>query len=128
MRACVPWLISGPSISMRCTKRAWERRSTVVELTGFLRKFALTRAILAAPATTRRANGAYSMDRSALKKLLEDVRSGRASVAAATERLRHFPVEELGFATLDTHRALRRGFPETVYGPGKSNEQILAIV
>jgi hypothetical protein len=50
------------------------------------------------------------------------------SVAAASERLRQLPIEDLGFATLDTHRALRRGFPETVYGPGKSNEQILAIV
>jgi NCAIR mutase (PurE)-related protein len=37
-------------------------------------------------------------------------------------------VDELGFATVDTHRALRRGFPETIYGPGKTNEQILAIV
>jgi NCAIR mutase (PurE)-related protein len=68
------------------------------------------------------------VDRDALKNLLEDVRSGRLSVAAAGLRLRHFPVEELGFATIDTHRALRRGFPETVYGPGKSDEQILAIV
>ncbi len=63
-----------------------------------------------------------------LKKLLEDVRSGRVSVAKAGERLRHLPVEELGFASLDTHRALRRGFPETVYGPGKSIDQIAAIV
>ena len=63
-----------------------------------------------------------------LKKLLEDVRSGRVSVAKAGERLRQFPVEELGFASLDMHRAVRRGFPETVYGPGKSIEQIVAIV
>ena len=68
------------------------------------------------------------VDREVLKKLLEDVRSGRLSVAAAGERLRHFPVEDLGFASLDTHRTLRRGFPETVYGPGKSIEQILTIV
>lgn len=68
------------------------------------------------------------MDRDALKKLLEDVRTGRVSVAKAGDRLKHFPVEELGFASLDTHRTLRRGFPETVYGPGKSIEQIVAIV
>jgi pyridinium-3,5-biscarboxylic acid mononucleotide synthase len=68
------------------------------------------------------------VDRDALLKLLEDVRSGRLSVAKASDRLRHFPVEELGFASLDTHRTLRRGFPETVYGPGKSIEQIVAIV
>lgn len=68
------------------------------------------------------------MNRTALKKLLEDVRSGRLSIAQAEERLRHFPAVELGFATLDSHRALRRGFPETVYGPGKSIEQIVTIV
>jgi len=68
------------------------------------------------------------VDRDALKKLLEDVRTGRVSVAKAGDRLKHFPVEELGFASLDTHRTLRRGFPETVYGPGKSIEQIVAIV
>ena len=68
------------------------------------------------------------LDRGALKKMLEAVRSGRLSVAAAGERLKHLPVDELGFASLDTHRSLRRGFPETVYGPGKSIEQIVAIV
>lgn len=68
------------------------------------------------------------MDRNALKKLLEDVHAGRLSVAKAEERLRHFPVLDLGFASLDMHRSLRRGFPETVYGPGKSIQQILAIV
>ena len=68
------------------------------------------------------------MDRRALKKLLEQVRGGAVTVAAAEERLRHFPMDELGFAAVDTHRALRRGFPETVYGPGKTSAQILAIV
>jgi NCAIR mutase (PurE)-related protein len=68
------------------------------------------------------------VNRDAVKKLLEDVRSGRVSVASAGERLRHLPVLDLGFAALDTHRTLRRGFPETVYGPGKSIEQIAAIV
>jgi NCAIR mutase (PurE)-related protein len=68
------------------------------------------------------------LNRDTVKKLLEDVRSGRLSVAKAGERLRHLPVIDLGFAKLDTHRTLRRGFPETVYGPGKSIEQIVAIV
>jgi NCAIR mutase (PurE)-related protein len=68
------------------------------------------------------------VNRDRLKQLLEDVREGRLSVAKAGERLRHLPVEDLGFATLDTHRSLRRGFPETVYGPGKTNDQILEIV
>lgn len=61
-------------------------------------------------------------------KLLTGVRAGRVSVGEAAERLRLLPAEELGFATLDTHRALRRGLPETVYGTGKSAEQIAAIV
>ena len=68
------------------------------------------------------------MNRDVLKQLLQDVRSGRLSVEKAGERLRHLPVLDLGFASLDTHRTLRRGFPETVYGPGKSIEQIVAIV
>jgi len=68
------------------------------------------------------------MDRSAVTRLLRGVRAGRVSVRAAEEQLRHLPLEDLGFATLDTHRALRRGLPETVYGQGKSAEQIAAIV
>ena len=68
------------------------------------------------------------MDRDALKKMLEAVRAGQLSVAAAGERLKHLPLDDLGFAVLDTHRTIRRGFPETVYGPGKSIEQIEAIV
>jgi hypothetical protein len=73
-------------------------------------------------------NRRHFVNRDALKRLLEDVRSGRLSITAAGDRLRHLPVLDLGFASLDTHRTLRRGFPETVYGPGKSIEQILVIV
>jgi NCAIR mutase (PurE)-related protein len=43
-------------------------------------------------------------------------------------RLRHLPLDDLGFAKLDIHRAIRRGFPEVVFGQGKSIEQISAIV
>jgi len=43
------------------------------------------------------------------------------------ERLRRLPYEELGFAEIDHHRALRRGFPEVILGEGKTNEQIVAI-
>lgn len=68
------------------------------------------------------------MDREALKRLLRQVKSGRLGVEQAAERLRHLPTLDLGFAALDTHRALRRGFPEVVYGPGKSLDQLVAIV
>jgi len=68
------------------------------------------------------------MQRDAVKRLLRAVRSGRVAIDEALERLRTLPVEELGFATVDTHRALRRGFPEAVYGPGKTPAQIVDIV
>jgi NCAIR mutase (PurE)-related protein len=68
------------------------------------------------------------LDREQLSRLLRQVRSGKVGVGEAVERLRRMPAERLGFATLDLHRALRRGFPEVVYGPGKSPEQIVEIV
>jgi NCAIR mutase (PurE)-related protein len=68
------------------------------------------------------------VNRDDLRKLLENVRSRKLSIAEASERLSGFPIDDLGFANLDTHRAIRRGFPETVYGPGKSIDQIVAIV
>jgi pyridinium-3,5-biscarboxylic acid mononucleotide synthase len=63
-----------------------------------------------------------------LQALLEEVRAGRISPLEAAERLKSLPFEELGFATLDHHRALRRGFGEVVYGAGKTDEQVVAIV
>jgi pyridinium-3,5-biscarboxylic acid mononucleotide synthase len=62
-----------------------------------------------------------------LKNLLKDVEAGRVTVDDAIERLRHLPFENLGFATVDHHRSLRQGFPEVVFGSGKSPEQIAAI-
>jgi NCAIR mutase (PurE)-related protein len=68
------------------------------------------------------------MDPRSLKQLLEQVRTGAVSPDAAAARLATLPYEDLGFAKLDHHRALRRGFPETVFGAGKSAEQIVTIV
>ena len=68
------------------------------------------------------------MDPETLRRLLHEVKSGALSPEAATERLRTLPFEDLGFAKVDHHRALRRGFPETVFGAGKTEEQIAAIV
>ncbi len=67
------------------------------------------------------------MERDELKRILDQVRMGRLSLSRALERIRRSPVEELGFATLDLHRAVRRGFPEVVFGEGKTEEQIVAI-
>jgi pyridinium-3,5-biscarboxylic acid mononucleotide synthase len=63
-----------------------------------------------------------------LHDLLSAVKDGRISPAEAADRLRTLPYEDLGFATIDHHRARRRGAPEVVYGGGKTPEQIAAIV
>lgn len=68
------------------------------------------------------------MDVASLERLLIQVRDGTLAPAAALERLRDLPYEDLGFAKVDHHRALRRGFPEVVFGAGKSGEQIERIV
>src|SRR5262245_3273964 len=63
-----------------------------------------------------------------IRTLLDRLRRGTISTATALERLKHLPYEDLGFAKLDNHRNLRRGFPEVVYGEGKSVPQIVAIM
>ena len=68
------------------------------------------------------------MDPESLRQLLRDVKSGATSPEAAAERLRTLPFEDLGFAKVDHHRALRRGFPEAIFGAGKTREQIAGIV
>jgi hypothetical protein len=67
------------------------------------------------------------MDQDALKQLLEQVRAGDLGVDEAVEGLKHLPFESMDFATLDHHRALRCGFPEVIYCPGKTVEQVRAI-
>ena len=67
------------------------------------------------------------MDRDQLRTLLEQVRNGAVDVDAALERVRHLPFEDLGFAKVDHHRALRHGMPEVVFGLGKTPEQVVDI-
>src|SRR5262249_55238719 len=62
-----------------------------------------------------------------LAELLEAVRRGECKVDEALDRLRALPYEDLGFARLDHHRSLRNGFPEVVFGEGKTIDQIVAI-
>jgi pyridinium-3,5-biscarboxylic acid mononucleotide synthase len=62
-----------------------------------------------------------------LETLLTDVRSGTIGIEEAVRALRHLPVEDLGFAQLDTHRELRQGLPEAIYAEGKSAEQVVTI-
>lgn len=67
------------------------------------------------------------MNPDALRRLLESVRQGRQSVDEALEALRNLPYEDLGYARVDHHRALRRGQPEVIYCPGKTPEQVAGI-
>lgn len=62
-----------------------------------------------------------------MKTLLVAVKGGEVGIDEAVEQLRHMPVEELGFACVDHHRQIRRGFPEVIYCPGKTTEQIIKI-
>ncbi len=68
------------------------------------------------------------MDETALRSLLDDVRSGVIPPDEAVRRLRRLPFADLGFARVDHHRSLRQGLPEAVYGPGKTPEQCAALV
>jgi hypothetical protein len=59
--------------------------------------------------------------------LLQQVAEGALAPADALERLAQPPIEELAFATVDHHRALRQGYPEVIFGAGKTPEQVVAI-
>lgn len=67
------------------------------------------------------------MIRERVRDLLGKVADGTLPVADALDRLSHAPVEELDFATIDHNRALRQGYPEVIYCPGKTVDQIVAI-
>ncbi len=60
--------------------------------------------------------------------LLKAVESGKLSTQAAMERIKHLPFEDIGFAKVDHHRAIRQGFAEVVFGKGKTPAQVAAIV
>jgi pyridinium-3,5-biscarboxylic acid mononucleotide synthase len=68
------------------------------------------------------------MNQLELLKLLESVKAGELAPANAIERLKHLPFEDLGFAKVDHHRALRQGFAEVVFGKGKTPQQVAEIV
>ncbi|MBT0664243.1 nickel pincer cofactor biosynthesis protein LarB [Geobacter pelophilus] len=68
------------------------------------------------------------MDSNELKRLLEGVATGEISVERSLERLKHLPFEDLGFANVDHHRELRQGYPEVIFGQGKSIGQIERIM
>ncbi|MEA4804475.1 nickel pincer cofactor biosynthesis protein LarB [Acetobacterium wieringae] len=63
-----------------------------------------------------------------LTKLLEDVKNHECEVNTALELLKTLPYEDLSYAKVDHHRELRNGYPEVIYSPGKSLNQIKGIV
>lgn len=68
------------------------------------------------------------MNSNELKKLLEDVKNGSIDIEQAYKEIKALPYEDLGFAKLDHHRAIRNGYPEVIYCQGKTNAQIVEIV
>lgn len=67
------------------------------------------------------------MNEAQLRALLEDVREGRCGIDRAIGEMRHMPFEDLGFAKVDHHRALRHGMPEVILGQGKTTGEVRAI-
>ena len=67
------------------------------------------------------------MDRAKIETLLTEVRDGRTGVDEALGRLKDLPFEDLGFAKVDHHRALRTGMPEVIFAAGKTVAQVAEI-
>jgi len=68
------------------------------------------------------------MTESEIRKLLEAVNGGKLGVSEAIAKLKHLPFEDIGFAKVDHHRALRQGYAEVVFGKGKTARQVAEIV
>jgi len=63
-----------------------------------------------------------------IERVLEEYKNGDLSVDDAVERFRTLPFEDLGFANVDHHRSIRQGFPEVVFGGGKTDDEVVEIV
>ena len=68
------------------------------------------------------------MDINLLKDLLNKLKDGKMEIDEAIQKLKFLPFEDIGFASIDHHRQLRRGFPEVIYARGKRVEEIIAII
>ena len=66
--------------------------------------------------------------REKLEEILRDFKSGKIKMSEVLDKLKYFPFEDLDFAKVDTHRTLRKGFPETIFCQGKTIPQILKIL
>jgi len=63
-----------------------------------------------------------------MKKILQDYKNGKVNLSMVLEKIKILPYEDLGFAKIDTHRVIRKGFPETVFCKGKTISQIIKIL
>lgn len=63
-----------------------------------------------------------------LESLLKSIKSGKTSIEEAVAQLKSLPFEDLGFTRIDHHRSIRKGFPEVIWGEGKTSGQILSIM
>jgi NCAIR mutase (PurE)-related protein len=68
------------------------------------------------------------MDNDVLIQLLNSVAQGQLSVKAAADKLRHIAYEDIDYAHVDHHRSLRKGFPEVIFGQGKTADQVIGIM
>ncbi len=68
------------------------------------------------------------MDEAYLLSLLNKIKSGKVSVEKGLQDIKNLPYEDLGYAKVDHHRVLRKGYPEAIYCEGKQDEQIIGIV
>ena len=67
------------------------------------------------------------MEKEQIRKILEEFKQGKIGLQEALSRLKLLPYEDLGFAKIDHHRHVRKGFPEVIFGTGKSAEQVISI-
>lgn len=72
--------------------------------------------------------GGIQVNSEDLRKLLEEVKSGKLEIDNAFDKIKDLPFRELGFATIDNHRELRVGYPEVIYCEGKTTEQVKKII
>ena len=68
------------------------------------------------------------MNIEALYQILQSVAAGKISVDDAARTLTHLPFEDIGYAHIDHHRSLRKGFPEVIFGQGKTADQVIGIM
>ena len=63
-----------------------------------------------------------------MKEVLENFKDGKISLEDVLDKIKRLPYEDLDFAKIDNHRLLRKGYPETIFCPGKTISQILTIL